>query len=405
MHTFPVSWHAVDAMYNLFYPYVLARMYLAFAQRPLGWRLHTFLIVASVCEAFAGSRFWGTGFYSLFNAPAILLVSVVLPVILIVQFRSGVREAGILVLPIALTGIYYYVFYFALMFAQIPAYRTQAWAVFTFANRVQMGPFAFDPLSALEILASVLLALIILLRINHTSRQQALLETEMANARAVQQVLLPEHAEGVQGFEIESVYEPAQQVGGDFFQVLPAGDGGLLLVVGDVAGKGLPAAMLVSMLVGAFRTAAAYGSTPVEVLAQLNERLLGRASGGFSTALAVHIAADGALTMANAGHLAPYLDGREIELPGALPLGIHKEAQYETVRLKLMPGSRLTFYSDGVIEAQNQQGELFGFERGKALSTQPAAAIAAAAQQFGQLDDITVVAIRRLDALASAVAS
>jgi serine phosphatase RsbU (regulator of sigma subunit) len=179
----------------------------------------------------------------------------------------------------------------------------------------------------------------------------------------------------------------------------------LLLVVGDVAGKGLPAAMLVSMLVGAFRTAAAYGCAPAEVLAQLNERLIGRASGGFSTALAAHIAADGALTIANAGHLPPYLDGREIELPGALPLGIEKRARYEAVRLHLKPGSRLTFYSDGVIEAQNPAGELFGFERGKELSTRPAPDIAAEARQFGQVDDITVVTIRRAAPVLSAAVS
>jgi serine phosphatase RsbU (regulator of sigma subunit) len=92
---------------------------------------------------------------------------------------------------------------------------------------------------------------------------------------------------------VESVYQPAQQVGGDFFQVLPAHRGGLLIVIGDVAGKGLPAAMLVSVLVGAVRTAAAYSHAPAEILAQLNDRLLGRTHGGFSTALAAHITADG----------------------------------------------------------------------------------------------------------------
>lgn len=230
------------------------------------------------------------------------------------------------------------------------------------------------------------------------SRQQALLENELAAAREVQQVILPEQAEAVPGFKVESIYQPAQQVGGDFFQVLPAGHGGLLVVVGDVAGKGLPAAMLVSVLVGAIRAAADYTKDPAELLASLNERLIGRTRGGFSTALAAHITADGSVTIANAGHLSPYLDGTEVELHGALPLGVVSNAAYETAEFYLPQGSRLTFYSDGVIEAQNEKGELFGFERGRAISTQRATAIVEAAKQFGQSDDITVVTIERLAA-------
>jgi hypothetical protein len=228
------------------------------------------------------------------------------------------------------------------------------------------------------------------------SRQQALLEGELAAAREVQQVILPERAEAVPGFRVESVYQPSRQVGGDFFQVLPTGQGGLLVVVGDVAGKGLPAAMLVSVLIGAIRGVADYTQDPAELLARLNERLIGRTQGGFSTALAARIEADGSVTIANAGHLSPYLDGQEVELNGALPLGVVENARYQATHFHLPQGSRLTFYSDGVVEAQNQAGELFGFERGRAISVQPAAAIVQAATQFGQEDDITVVTIERL---------
>jgi serine phosphatase RsbU (regulator of sigma subunit) len=234
------------------------------------------------------------------------------------------------------------------------------------------------------------------------SRRQAILESELAAAQEVQEVLVPEQVEAVPGFDVESVYEPAQQVGGDFFQVLPAENEGLLVVVGDVAGKGLPAAMLVSVLVGAIRGVAEYTVDPARMLASLNERLIGRTHGGFSTALAAHITEDGWVTIANAGHLSPYLDGRELELPGALPLGVVSGNTYETKQFYLAHGSRLTFYSDGVVEAQNAQGELFGFERAKEISTQPAAAIVAAAKQFGQEDDITVVAIARHFAMATA---
>jgi serine phosphatase RsbU (regulator of sigma subunit) len=223
-----------------------------------------------------------------------------------------------------------------------------------------------------------------LLRSTTVSRRQAQLEGELAAAQQVQQVLLPEEIEPVPGFAVETVYQPAQQVGGDFFQILPAGEGGLLVVVGDVAGKGLPAAMLVSVLVGAIRATADHTNNPEELLASLNDRLVGRGGSGFSTALAAHILSNGTVRIANAGHLSPYLDGREVVLPGALP------------------GSRLTFYSDGVIEAQNPRGELFGFDRAKDISTQPAATIAETAMQFGQEDDITVVTITRAAAIATA---
>ena len=118
-----------------------------------------------------------------------------------------------------------------------------------------------------------------------------------------------------------------------------------------------------------------------------------------------HIAQDGIVTIANAGHLSPYLDGREVALPGALPLGVESGGQYEATNFQLLPGSRLTFLSDGVVEAQSQQGELFGFERARAISVQPAAAIAATAAQFGQSDDITVVTIKRIEESAAPAAT
>lgn len=231
------------------------------------------------------------------------------------------------------------------------------------------------------------------------SAEKAVLEAEMAAAREIQQVIVPEKGEAFPGYVVDSVYQPARQVGGDFFQVLPASKDGLLVVVGDVAGKGLPAAMLVAMLVGSIRATAEDSDDPVVMLRKLNDRLVGRIMGGFATALAAHITRDGLVTIANAGHLSPYLDGSEVELAGALPLGIAEGGgKFEPKRFELRPGSRLTFYSDGVVEAKNKKGELFGFERAKAISTTSAAAIAQAAVKFGQEDDITVVTVERLPA-------
>ncbi len=226
--------------------------------------------------------------------------------------------------------------------------------------------------------------------------EKAMLEAEMAAAREVQQVILPRQGESFPGYLVESVYQPAQQVGGDFFQVLQAGDRGLLLVIGDVAGKGLPAAMLVAMLIGSIRAIAEDTHDPIVMLCRLHDRLIGRNYHGFTTALTAYITPDGIVTIANAGHLSPYLDGREVALPGALPLGVESGGQYEATSLELQPGSRLTFYSDGVVEAQNRMGELFGFERGRAISTEAAATIVEAAVRFGQSDDITVVTVERL---------
>ncbi len=97
--------------------------------------------------------------------------------------------------------------------------------------------------------------------------------------------------------------------------------------------------------------------------------------------------------MANAGHLPPYRNGRELPMPGALPLGMLGNLTYDLVTVQLEPGDRLTFVSDGVVEAQNKFGQLLGFDRTEELSMRPAAEIAEIANRFGQVDDITVVTI------------
>lgn len=228
-----------------------------------------------------------------------------------------------------------------------------------------------------------------------TRTEKAMLESEMAAARQVQQVILPHAHQSVRGFAIDSVYKPARELGGDFFQILPVGEGSVLVVIGDVAGKGLPAAMLVSLLVGTIRSTIEDTHDPVVLLRKLHNGMLGRAPDGFATALAALVEEDGVVTIANAGHLSPYLDGHEVELPGALPLGIGGGGHYQTITVMMPPKSRLTFLSDGVVEAQNAKGELFGFDRAKAMSRDTAATIAEAAAQFGQTDDITVVTIGR----------
>jgi phosphoserine phosphatase RsbU/P len=325
--------------------------------------------------------------------PGAFILAGFLPGLLVTHMRSGNREAGILLVPVILNAFGIYLSLVIYVMSQIPSLAAKALAFSNFLFHHKLGPLTLDVGTISATLYILSLAIIIVLRSTRMSRQQAMLESEMAAAREVQQIILPDTMEQVPGFSIETAYVPAQQVGGDFFQILPAPEGSLLVVIGDVAGKGLPAAMLVSVLVGAIRGVAEYTAEPAELLANLNQRLVGRVSGGFSTALAARIFPDGSVVMANAGHLAPYLDGNEVDVPGALPLGATRGTRYETVRMQLPRGSRLTFYSDGIVEAQNAEGELFGFDRGRAISSEPVAAIVEAAKGFGQQDDMTVIAI------------
>lgn len=242
------------------------------------------------------------------------------------------------------------------------------------------------------IFLSAMLAILVS-RFTRTRRHEEHLAGELQAARTVQQFLIPEEIPQVPGFTIQSCYIPAGEVGGDFFQFLPIKNGGILAVIGDVSGKGMPAAMTVSMLVGIIRTLADYTQSPGEILAAMNQRLLGRSNGGFATCLVLRVDADGTLTMANAGHLAPYVGGRELVTENGLPLGLAAEAEYMETSTNLQCDGRLTLVTDGVLEARNNQGELMGFERTRQISTEPAERIANAAQQFGQEDDITVLTL------------
>jgi serine phosphatase RsbU (regulator of sigma subunit) len=227
-------------------------------------------------------------------------------------------------------------------------------------------------------------------------RRQRLIALDVKQAQEVQRVLLPGEPLQIAGLSIESEYRPAREVGGDFFQILPhAADGSVLIVVGDVTGKGLQAGMLVALIVGALRTESAHTTDPVEILQSLNTRLCGREHAQ-ATCLALRIESGGNATLANAGHLPPYLNGHPLDMAGALPLGMVEGAEFSVMRFSLSPTDRLVMISDGVIEARDAKGELFGFERTRQISMQSAQSIADAAQNFGQEDDITVLTIARM---------
>ena len=248
--------------------------------------------------------------------------------------------------------------------------------------------------------------LLLLLSLVAAISRYALLENRRERARAnefhsaqeLQRVLIPEELPYVLGYEVTSAYRPAQEVGGDFFQLIPQGGGSALLVVGDVSGKGLPAAMAVSLIVGTIRTLAEQLPSPSEMLAGINRRLTGKLHGGFVTCLVVFLDVDGSLLLASAGHPGPYLNGRELILSPALPLGLSLETEFEETSAMLQIGDHLTLFSDGLLEARSHAGELFGFDRIAAITKGCASAsdLADAATAFGQEDDITVVTVTRL---------
>jgi Stage II sporulation protein E (SpoIIE) len=248
-------------------------------------------------------------------------------------------------------------------------------------------------------LAGIATLVIYIRDLTRDRRDKQRMAAELAAGRAVQQVLIPADAPAIPGFIVQSVYKPFGELGGDFFQVLPIDDdsacGGVLVIIGDVSGKGLPAALTVSLLVGTVRTLAHSTRSPGEILAAMNQRMLARSHGGFTTCLVLRADANGMLTIANAGHIGPYMDGRELQLENGLPLGISADTIYTESTFHLIPEKQLTLLTDGVIEARNKAGALFGFERSASLSTQSAEAIAQAAQAFGQDDDITVISLIR----------
>jgi Stage II sporulation protein E (SpoIIE) len=229
-------------------------------------------------------------------------------------------------------------------------------------------------------------------------RRQASLELEIQNTRELQQVLVPEALPTLPGFLLTSAYRPAQEVGGDFFQIIPLPSGGVLIAIGDVSGKGIPAAMMVSLLVGRLQALADTSSSPAEILKGLNRRLYSRSRGGFTTCLILRAHPDGNITIANAGHISPYRNGIEMAIDSGFPLGLVEDTAYYDSSFRLNENEQLALVTDGVVEARGKDGELFGFNRTAAVSVQSAEAIAAAAQQFGQDDDITVLTLARSSA-------
>lgn len=412
-HTLPAAWiiFAVGVfgiLSNIFYLLIL----LAILKIPFsGWpRIAVAVAAAAVAVSLALQVSGHTTTLAdlLGGAPMVILLSGILPVLLVIHWRRGNAEAGILLIPVLLLSLKDYVLnVLALIIAEVPGLAHTAFRVRAAIFGAHIGPILLNWVAIFDLLNLLSLAIIIILRSTRISRQQALLETEVAAAQQVQQVILPLQQETVPGFLVESIYKPAQQIGGDFFQIVPdKTDNSILIVAGDVTGKGLKAGMLVALLVGAIRSTAETAREPLAMLEALNRRMLGRGDAQ-ATCLALKVHKDGTAVLANAGHLPPYLNGEPLPMEGALPLGVVDGADFSVMHFHLHEGDRLVLISDGIAEATDATGQLFGFDRVVELlrTRQTVEQVAIAAQNFGQEDDITVLSLTRQHAIEKVVSA
>ena len=250
-------------------------------------------------------------------------------------------------------------------------------------------------------------------RLEQEERERASVERELEVARSIQQASLPETVPTLEGWQISPYYQPAREVGGDFydFHLLP--EDKLGLVVGDATGKGVPAALVMSTTLGMLQATARAldSSSPGEVLARVNDTLVARIpSNMFVTCFyGVLDPNSGSLRYANAGHDLPYLhrngDAEELRARG-MPLGLMPGMAYEEGEVSLGDGDCVLFYSDGLVEAHDPKGEMFGFPRLRALIAEHGAErsledflmeelYSFVGRGWEQEDDITLVTLRR----------
>lgn len=229
----------------------------------------------------------------------------------------------------------------------------------------------------------------------HIAEDRAQLVGELQAAREIQRMLAPATLATAPGIQVEVAFRPVREVGGDFYLCRPLEDGRQRLLLGDVSGKGTAAAMTAALIIGGAEDHNDY--SPGRLLAHLDRVLRESRVGGFATCLCADVASNGTVTLCNAGHLPPYSGGREISVTASLPLGLNhgSDAGYEETAFQLATGECLTIVSDGVVEARNSAGDLFGFERTLAISSGSAEEIAGTAERFGQEDDITVLRLTR----------
>jgi hypothetical protein len=258
---------------------------------------------------------------------------------------------------------------------------------------LRWGPAVTETRALVEVCAMVTLFALLFREQRQIALDRAVLAGEMQAASEIQRMLAPANLDCAPGIHIDVAFYPMREVGGDFYLCRVLQDGRQRVLLGDVSGKGSAAAMTAAMLLGG--ATARQADSPAELLAHLNQVLTESRVAGFATCLCADFAPNGHVTLANAGHLAPYLRGEEIAVPSGLPLGLNSQASeaFQQIEFTLSPKDTLTLISDGVVEARSSTGDLFGFDRTRAISNLRAEHIAREAQMHGQEDDITVLTL------------
>src|SRR2546427_8852467 len=268
---------------------------------------------------------------------------------------------------------------------------------------------AFVPGTLWLLAGFLLLNLLVLLEV----ADRLSLKNDLEIARQIQQAMLPKAAYEAPGIEAFGMTRPANTVGGDFYDVIPLADGRVLVALGDVAGKGSPAALLMALLLAMLRTLVDEGLEPAELVTRLNVQVSRHAPGTrFITLLyAIFDPKTGVLTYVNAGHMPPLLlrnDGRCTRLTeGGIALGMFDHSTYTTGQVTIQCDELVAIYSDGITEAENPSGRPFdeaGLEsalvahRHDSLSSIGAAVVRAVEQYTADTrlaDDLTILLLRR----------
>jgi sigma-B regulation protein RsbU (phosphoserine phosphatase) len=245
--------------------------------------------------------------------------------------------------------------------------------------------------------------------VEQQQRRAAELEQDLQMARDIQQGLLLEAAPRLPGWELAAISIPARDLGGDLYDFLSLGGSVQGIMIGDVSGKGLPAALRMAVARTVFRHEARRDDLPGPTLAGVNRGILSEIPQGMVTMLYLRLdTAQGALRIANAGHTFPlFVNGsvNELELSG-LPLGVDADSDYREATASLAPGDTVILYTDGVLEAESAEGEIFSYERLHALvsanlTLRPRAMMARLLHELrswsagSQSDDVTIVILRR----------
>ncbi len=247
-------------------------------------------------------------------------------------------------------------------------------------------------------------------RLVERERERQRLEQELSIAREIQQALVPQGLQDYPHLAITGIHHPCYEVGGDYFDVFEVPDGRIAILIADVAGKGLGAALLTTMLQGAL-SGMTLGVDPVKVFHHLNRFLCDHSVvGRYATMFFGLLDPDGELEYVRASHPAPLLlrhgEVSELYKGGSFPVGLIEDATFKADHVRLEPGDTLLLYTDGVTEAESKDSNFFGGERlMEVLAQHPdsslgaiQAAILDAVQKFahgaGQSDDITLLMVR-----------